>query len=306
MKNLFCILAIFFLISCSNKAKENKKNIIIEQANIYTEQPKLKDKELKYLKVLNDYIKYFNEISEKNQDWEKIYKQDSDSLLVLEKMLRDILKDSRVDSISKFGKINLETLTPELGSGMLDGLKLNSNSKNIFVTSKALFFNYFKSEKINSFDDLTPTQLSNVLSALISDARVTVFYSEKLSSNKEQIIYGGIGVTAQDIGSFPPDNIFILVASGNFIYITQKYLDKPINVISKCQNLYDSIYNKSQKQFDKYRASNLEDDSALDKAHGIENIAWDKYCECYQKTFKNDKQYDAVKKQIEGLIKDIE
>lgn len=298
-------MTIFILNSCSNKANKNNVNTINEHTNIYTEQSNRSDKELKYLKIRKDYVKYFNKISEDNQDWEKIYKQDSDSLIVLEKMLRDILKNSRIDSISKFGKINLETLTPELGSGMLDGLKLNNNSKITFVTSKALFFDYFKSEKINSINDLTSKQLSVIFSTLISDARVTVFYSEKLPSNKKQIIYGSVAAAAQDIGSFPPDNVFVLVASEDFIYIYQKYLDKPINVISKCQNVYDSIYNISQKHFNKYKDSNLEDKSTINSAHEIEGIAWDKYCECYQENFKNNKQYNAVKKRIEKLIENV-
>lgn len=260
---------------------------------------------MEYLKVRNDYVNYFTNISENNQDWTEIYKRDTDSLLVLEKMLREILQNSSIDSISKFGKINLETLTPEQGSGMLDGLKLNNNSKITFVTSKALFLDYFKSQDINSIDNLTSKQLSNIFSALISDARATVFYSEKFSSNKEQIIYGSIGTISQDIGSIPPDNIFVLVASEEYIYLIEKQTDKPLNILNRCQNIYESINNESQKYFEEYKASKLEDKSAINKKFEIEELAWDKYCECYQENFKNDKQYSAIKKHIENLIKYI-
>jgi hypothetical protein len=293
-------------MSCTDRADKKKENIINGQTDIYKEQSGLTNKELEYLKVRNDYVQYFNRLSENNQNWTEIYKQDSDSLLVLEKMLREILIDSRIDSISNFGKINLETLTPEMGSGMLDGLKMNKKSKNIFVTSKALFLDYFKSRQIHSTDILTSKQLSDIFSALISDARATVFYSEKLASNNGQIIYGSIGTIAQDIGSFPPDNVYVLVANHDFIYIIQKYSEKPINIISKCQTIYDSIYNKSEKYFDEYQASNLEDKSAIDKKFEVEEIAWDKYCECYQENFKNDKQYNTVQKQMEKLAKYVE
>lgn len=306
MKNFLYILTIFFLMSCTDRTDKKKENIINGQTDIYKEQSGLTNKELEYLKVRNDHVRYFNKLSENNQNWTEIYKQDNDSLLVLEKMLREILIDSRIDSISKFGKINLETLTPEMGSGMLDGLKMNKKSKNIFVTSKALFLDYFKSQQIHSTDNLTSKQLSDIFSALISDARATVFYSEKLASNNGQIIYGSIGTIAQDIGSFPPDNVYVLVANHDFIYIIQKYSEKPINIISKCQTIYDSIYNKSEKYFDEYQASNLEDKSAIDKKFEVEEIAWDKYCECYQENFKNDKQYNTVQKQMEKLAKYVE
>jgi hypothetical protein len=292
--------------SCTDKADKKKENSINEQTDIYTEQFSLTNKELEYLRVRNDYVRYFKDMNENNRDFTEIYKQDTDSLLVLEKMLREILKNSRIDSISKFGKINLETLTPEMGSGMLDGLKLNNKSKNIFVTSKSLFLDYFKSQQIHSTDNLTSKQLSDIFSALIFDARATVFYSEKLSSNNRKIIYGGIATIAQDIGSFPPDNVYVLVANDDFIYIIQKYSDKPINIISKCQTIYDSIYNKSEQYFDEYKASNLKDKSAIDKKFEIEEIAWDKYCECYQENFKNDKQYNTVQKQMEKLAKYVE
>jgi hypothetical protein len=306
MKNFLYILTIFFVTSCTDKADKKKENSINEQTDIYTEQFSLTNKELEYLRVRNDYVRYFKDMNENNRDFTEIYKQDTDSLLVLEKMLREILKNSRIDSISKFGKINLETLTPEMGSGMLDGLKLNNKSKNIFVTSKSLFLDYFKSQQIHSTDNLTSKQLSDIFSALIFDARATVFYSEKLSSNNRKIIYGGIATIAQDIGSFPPDNVYVLVANDDFIYIIQKYSDKPINIISKCQTIYDSIYNKSEQYFDEYKASNLKDKSAIDKKFEIEEIAWDKYCECYQENFKNDKQYNTVQKQMEKLAKYVE
>ncbi len=306
MKKLLCILILLFLISCLNKTDKNKQSTINDQTNIYAKQSSLTDKELEYIKVRNGYVRYFDNVIKNNQNWTELYKQDTDSLLVLEKMLREILKNSQIESISSFGKINLETLTPELGAGMLDGLKLNNESKNIFVTSKALFLNYFKTQQINSIDNLNSKQLSNIFSALISDAHATVYYSEKLSSNKRQIIYGSIGKIAQDIGSFPPDNIFVLIESENFIYIIQEYFDKPINIITKCQTTYDIIYNKSQEYFDDYKASNLEDKSAMEKKFKIEEIAWDKYCKCYQEYFKDDEQYKAFKKQIYKLIKHVE
>jgi len=298
------ILTLGFISACN--LSNNKTNSI---SRLPTEQDSSgqTNKELEYLKTRNSYVQYFEKIYENNPDWTKIGKQDNDSLLVLEKMLKEILKDAGIDSIIKYGKINLETLTPELGFGMLDGLVLNKNSSlQIFVTSKTLFFNYFKSQQINSIQNLTSKQLSDIFSSLISDAFATVFYSEKIPSNKNSEVYGSIGTIGQDIGRFPPDNIFVLVANEDYIYIIQKYLDKPINEMRECQAIYDSIYINSQKYFDVYIASNLTDKTAFNKKVELEETAWNKYCECYQKNFKSDEQYDNVLKQIEKIVQYVE
>jgi hypothetical protein len=267
------------------------------------------NKELEYLKVRDNYISYFKNISVINRDWTKTDKQDSDSLLVLEKKLREVLKGSKIDSVVKYGKINLETLQQDLGFGMLDGLVLNkysSNSLQIFVTSKPLFFDCFKSQQINSIDNLTPRQLDDILTALVSDAHATVFYSENISSNKSNQVYGGIVTIAQDIGRFTPDIIFALISNGNYIYIIQKYLDKPIKEMKDCQAIYDSIYSNSQEYFKSYQSSNLQDTAAFNKKIELEEIAWKKYCECYQKNFRNDKQFEPILRQIKNIVQYVE
>ena len=299
MKNLFYILTILLLISCKNMNDKKKENITNEQTcQIITE--------IDYLKVRNEYIQHFKNIIENAQDWNGIYKQDTDSLLVLEKMLRELMKNSRIDSVAKFGKINLETLTPELGFGLLDGLALNNNSSKIFVTTKVLFLDYFKSQQFKTIDNLTSKELSDIFSALFSDARTTVFYSEQYSSNKYSKVYGSVGTIAQDIGRFPPDNIFVLIADEDYIYIIQKHLDKSIIEISECQAIYDSIYKNSQIQFEKYKASDLTDKKALDKSFELQETAWNKYCECYQENFRTCEEFDWVQKQIENIVQYVE
>lgn len=277
-----------------------------KKENITNEQTCQIITEIDYLKVRNEYIQHFKNIIENAQDWNGIYKQDTDSLLVLEKMLRELMKNSRIDSVAKFGKINLETLTPELGFGLLDGLALNNNSSKIFVTTKVLFLDYFKSQQFKTIDNLTSKELSDIFSALFSDARTTVFYSEQYSSNKYSKVYGSVGTIAQDIGRFPPDNIFVLIADEDYIYIIQKHLDKSIIEISECQAIYDSIYKNSQIQFEKYKASDLTDKKALDKSFELQETAWNKYCECYQENFRTCEEFDWVQKQIENIVQYVE
>jgi hypothetical protein len=266
------------------------------------------NKEFEYIKSRNISVDNFKTIQVNNYDWSETDKQDNDSLLVLEKMLREIMKDSRIDSVVRYGKISLETLQPELGFGMLDGLVLNKYSPNylqIFVTSKALFFDFFNPQQINSIDNLTHKQLDVILTSLVSDASATVFYSEKISTYQDNLVYGGIGTIAQDIGRTPPFNIFVLIGSGNYIYIVQKFLEKPINEIRECQATYDSINSISQKYYKTYQASNLKDTIAINKTFELEEEAWNEYCECYQKKFQNNYQYETFQKEINKIVQYI-
>jgi len=302
MSKLLYILTILLLTSCSSSTDKNKEN----NASELTDR---KNKELEYLKVRDNYINRFKIINVKNRDWAKTDKQDNDSLLVLEKLLREILKDSKIDSVGKYGKINLETLQQDLGFGMLDGLVLNkysSNSLQIFVTTKTLFHNFFKSSQISSIDNLNPRLLDDVLTALVSDAHSSVFYSENIHSSKCNIVYGGIQTISQDIGRFTPDIIFVLISNGDYVYIIQKYLDKPINGIKDCQFIYDSIYGYSDKYYSEYENSNLQDTTAFNNKIEFEVTAWEKYCDCYQNNFRTDNQFESILKQIKSIVEYVE
>jgi hypothetical protein len=305
MRKHISILLIFIgIISACNPTVNKSNTDSISRVHSEPVSGAQIKKEQEYLKLRNDYIEYFKKNSSNNENWEKVYQQNIDSLLVLEKMLKDILNNSHFDSLVNFGKINLFTLQPDLGFGMLDGLVLDNRTLQIFVTSKLLFFDYFNSRNIKSLDTLTSLQLNEIFTSLLSDAHATVYYSENITSNKN--VYAGIGITGQDIGHFPPYMIFVLVYKGEYIYIIQKKLDEPIHEIAKCQAIYDSVYSISRKYFEEYRESNLKDTLAIHKTFEFEETAWNKYCECYQNNFKNDNQYKGVQEQTEEILKYFE
>jgi hypothetical protein len=73
-----------------------------------------------------------------------------------------------------------------------------------------------------------------------------------------------------------------------------------------CQAIYDSIYSNSQEYFKSYQSSNLQDTAAFNKKIELEEIAWKKYCECYQKNFRNDKQFEPILRQIKNIVQYVE
>ena len=145
-----------------------------------------------------------------------------------------------------------------------------------------------------------------IFGSIISEASTTIFYSEKLDSEKYPVVYGSIGTVSQDMGRFPPDQIFILVANEAYIFMIQKPLAAPIKENIQCQTIYDSIFTNAEKFYATYQSSDLIDEAALQKYLELEETAWRKYCECYRKNFNADAQFNEVFQQIEKAIRDFE
>ncbi len=251
-----------------------------------------------YLTTRNNYIRHFKNLVGKIVD-DKLYEQDTDSLLVLEKKLRDILEGSRINNITQDGKINLKTLIDGMGFGMLDGLMVNKDSLRIFCTSKYLFneyFNqYFEKNKINKFDYRAIKNIEDIFNSVFySDAHITNFTSIKTPVQNNIQGSGFVGVVAQCEGLFLPEYLYIFFVDDNFIYMTEERLKQPLRQIPKCKSIWDSTYLKAQEFFEIYRASKLNDTTAIHKQFQLEQLAWDKYCNCFQNELKYDNQFNSI------------
>jgi len=264
------------------------------------------NQELKYLRTRNNYIEYFKKATTNNPDWTKVDKQNIDSLLVLEKLLKEILKNS----IAEKGKINLETLVDELGFGNLDGLVLNKNnvvrdSAQVFVSTKSLFLDYFKNTQINSIDNLAKEQLDSIFTSAFGggEAHATTFSIVKKSFTKDSQTYGCIGSFGQESGeAAAPDCILVLVSKGNFIYIILEYLDNSIKELRECKSMSDSLYSQSHKYEKLYDESNPKDKSLINKSVYFLELSYKQYYECYQKNLKDKVVFEKIRNQVINVM----
>jgi len=297
---LFSFLIQICFAQSSLKNKQNPSNDTLSYKKGY-----LTANELEYLKLRDRYIKYFQSDAIKEID-DKIDKQESDSLIELEKRLHGILNDCRLNSITKEGKINLETLFGEMGFGMLDGLVATKDSMRIFCTSRNLFFDYFKKGKIPPLDNLTTENLENLFnSAFSTDAHITNFYSSKIPAQNNIQVYGMVGMYAQDIGLFLPDHAFIFLADDNFIYMADKPLKQPVKQIPECKSIWDSINSESQKALQIYDDSQLKDTASFNKYEHLDGLAYAEYCSCFQRELKKDSQFEEIQKEIDKIVQYI-
>lgn len=265
------------------------------------------NQELKYLRTRDNNIEYFKKLTTKNPDWTKVDKQIIDSLLVLEKLLKEILKNS----IAEKGIINLETLVDELGFGNLDGLVLNKNNverdvAQAFVTTKTLFFDYFKNSQINSIDNLSKEQLDNIFTSAFGggEAHATTFSIVKKSFIKDCQSYGCIGSFGQESGeAAAPDCILVLVSKGNFIYIILEYLDISIKELRECKSMSDSLYSQSKKYEKLYNESKPKDKLLINKSVYFLESSYKQYYECYQKNLKDKVVFEKIRNQVINVMK---
>ncbi len=308
-KELLTVLFLFLtLSSCNNIERKNS----IEQNEVGTVptlyEPRSFDKELEYSKTRDRYIEYFK-ISRDNYDQDILDKQDSDSLLVLEEILREILKDASIAGISKNGKINLETLQPDMGFGGLDGLVLNKNnvvknSVEIVVTTKTLFFDYFKGYQINSLDSLTIEQLDIIFTSALGRGEVhTTTYSilEK-SFTKHGQTYGCIGTIGQESGELAPDHILVLASNESYIYIFLEYLNNSIIELLECKSISDSLNFLADEYSKLYEESIPKDKSLIQKSADFQHAAWEQYGNCYQKNLIDKVVFEKIRNQVINVM----
>lgn len=302
---------LFFILTLTSCNLGERKNSIrqnrVESIPTFS-QTNVDGKEAKYIKTRDRYANYFKTSEENHYNQALLDKQDNDSLLVLENLLKDILKDVNFDDISKNGKINLETLLPELGFGNLDGLVLNKNnvkrnSSQIVVTTKTLFFDYFKGQ-INSLDSLSKEQLDNIFTSAFGggEAHATIFSIVKKTNSKSCQTYGCIGSFGQESGELAPDCILVIASKESYIYIFLEYLNESIKELRACQSISDSLNSLFMKYKQQYDSSIQKDKSLINKAVDFQDAAWKQYCECYQNNLNDKVVFKKIRNQVINVM----
>ncbi|HCW07592.1 MAG TPA: hypothetical protein DGG95_09550 [Cytophagales bacterium] len=275
MKYLGFLLALTFLSSCNQNSKKNEQDISVISSDSLT------DKEADYLKTRDAYIEQFKPLQKAGLD--TLNKMEDRAMHDLEVRLREILKDSKY---SAQGNISLVTLLGYLGFGMLDGLSFEKDSMRIDYTSKNLFVNYFG---INPSGKLSPNELETIFNkGILWDAFTTNFFQTKIISQKDVNAYGMIGQVGNMSGPSPPQTLFALVATDKYVYIIKKEVKPKVKELLQCKEVWDSFGTEVQRSVEKY------------------DTAFEHYRRCYQKEFKNDPQFESIKKQLEVMVKYIE
>ncbi len=290
MNRIFLLITLLYLVSCNSEPENNQtKDTTINQNNyskdsIISRGTFLTDKELEYIKTSDRYIEYFKHPT--HNDFKiPIDQQEKDSLMALERLMKEILKDAHFID----GQINLETLFEEEGFGRIDGLNMSKDSLNVFYTTKNLFFYYFMNDTINFLNQLNSRDLEKIFNgAFMTDAAIYNLTSLKFNTKSNIRAYGMAGVETNGDVVEPPNYIYVFLADDKYVYMVQKGINVKLTEIKECKAIYDSLISLNGDISD------------------VEQRAWNKHCECYQQKFKNESQYDYIKKQMEYIEKYLE
>ena len=230
-----------------------------------------------------------------------------------------ILKDAVVKDFASQSKMNTTTLFMEFGVDMIDGLTIRfQDTINVFFTSKYLFDSFLKSEKymvsldfkdnaINSFENLSTQDLSNIFTGIYhDDAAVHNFSSIKINTHDGIIAYGLLGLSTNGDTPFLPNELYVLVLKDKYIYTMQvvnKDYNKPfINVIPECIYVNDDLYTDSIDQNILNKSQILTGELSNNEIKKVYFEDYKKYCECYKNNLHKHKQFKEIEKKLTTMV----
>lgn len=259
--------------------------------------------EQKYFETRDEFIRQFSTASSIDDE------SDRKALLQLEKQLQLIIGPVDVAHFPKRGKINLETLQQDAGFGQVDGLRFGSEHELLFVTTTGLLNAYLQQHK-----DL-PTELGKLAKAeefyssvFNWDAAVTHFAEVPVrTTNDKSFAYAFLGLWAQDIGPFPPKDLFVFFANGDRVFVVSTDVHSHIDQIAECKDVWDGFKKKSDAAVAAYQAGELKDEKATDDTvRRYEEEGFKAYCRCFEQRAKMEPFFKELTKQAQTLVDNLQ
>ncbi len=286
MKHLF-ILLLFILSSCIGQEKRDNSKPISKSVSkpVVISKEEQRKNELHYIKRRNLNVKYF-----KNKSFDDTtFRQENDSISALEKLLKKIVVNSKIENLTTNGTINLQTFLPEVGYNMLDGLATKNGDASVVCITEYIFSDFFKIKNSNTFQNLTTSDLSNFFqSTFAANHVITGITSFKIDTDENIHAYGMVSIDGQDIGPFSPNELYAIVFRDNLVYLFNKTIVDKVNQLEKCHAIWGEFFESSE-----------------DKSWSSEEKVWKNYCECYQKNFKKTTQFTTLKEKITTMLHPI-
>lgn len=212
--------------------------------------PSLSDLERSYLSTRDEHIRRFDAVAagatpdEKSRGLapdklDKLYEEDKGALRRLEAMLHAIIGPVNVPGVPGAGKINLQTLSKDLGFGALDGLSFEWGGDTLIVTTRGLFDSWVagRSWRQRPSDHLAVAR-TDELYTFASFADVACFLLGEVPVERPQgimVAQAFLAGYSQDQGPTMPTDLLVFVDRGDRIFIVQSRIDPPLKPIAACE-----------------------------------------------------------------------
>ena len=265
--------------------------------------------EEKYFETRDNFIRQFSTASSPEANYEKVLSKLEKALSKLEKQLQLIIGPVDVAHFPKRGKINLETLEQgDGGFGQVDGLRFDSEHEPLFVTTTGLLNAYLQQHKE------LPTEMGKLAKAeefyslaLYWDEAVTHFAEVPVrTTNDKSFAYAFLGLWAQDIGPFPPKNLFVFFANGDRVFVVSTEVQSNIDQIAECKDVWDGFKKKSDAASAAYQASELKEQKATDDTVRYEEEGFRAYCQCFEQRAETEPFFKQLTKQAQTLVDNLQ
>jgi tetratricopeptide (TPR) repeat protein len=265
--------------------------------------------EEKYFETRDNFIRQFSTASSPEANYEKVLSKLEKALSKLEKQLQLIIGPVDVAQFPKRGKINLETLEQgDGGFGQVDGLRFDSEHELLFVTTTGLLNAYLQQHKE------LPAEMGKLAKAeefyslaLYWDEAVTHFAEVPVrTTNDKSFAYAFLGLWAQDIGPFPPKNLFVFFANGDRVFVVSTEVQSNIDQIAECKDVWDGFKKKSDAASAAYQASELKDQKATDDTVRYEEEGFRAYCQCFEQRAETEPFFKQLTKQAQTLVDNLQ
>jgi len=228
----------------------------------------------------------------------------SPDLAELEKQLRTIVGPVRIEGFPGQGRIDLPTLQSDFAHDQVDGLRFDSDRETLFVTTGNLLRHYL-SERPELPQSIEAISKNGDFYRRVFhwDAGVAYYADVPVKSRAGQaFVHAFLGVSAQDIAPFIPNEIFVFVSTGKQLRLVNAPATVEISDIPQCRGVWEKINQKSSEALAIYRASQLKNKKAIEDHFRLETEGFEAYQRCFSREAKNQPFFTALIKQAQSIV----
>jgi len=255
-----------------------------------------------YLKTRDGFINRFEKKQPTDSEMKQAYAE-------LERQLKVIIGPVKIDGSPMQGTISLASLyRGDLGFGQVDGLIRCIKEECIFATTLELLHSYLKHDEKLPRDLKLLSRNEEIYSrTLSSDAAVSNFGEIPIKSTaKDTYVYAFLGLTAQDIGPWVPDTLFVFYQKDNHVFFVSSHVKQKINQIPECKGEWDKFASKSSDALAKYDASGLKDKKAFNEHIRYEEEGYKAYRGCFAKRAITQQFFKPLSNHVQSIVDRIQ
>lgn len=252
--------------------------------------------EEKYFETRDHFIRQFER--------DTIPIDDRPALAELEKQIRPIVGPVKIAGFPKQGKLNLLTLKNEPGFAQVDGLRFDNGRETLFVTTVSLLKKYLAEYPELAQDVSRISKTGDFYRRVFhADAGVICFAEVPVIRRKGQsFVHAVLGVSAQDIVSVIPNEIFVFVSIGNRILLVNAPVAAEITDIPQCLSQWEKFNQKSAKAYELYKSTQLKNKKALAEYHLYREQGFEAYVRCFEEEANKQPFFPSLKNEAQAIV----